>query len=867
VSGLGFQVSVTVEDTLNENWRGLYDILVTARGQDFGAADAFGTVDPNFVATGGRYGISVDDWDLIREIDGVEVAAPIGMVGALRRTALAPSLQISSDPVTGISALRTNTFVALITSTVALTDVDEEQTVSKGTGRVWLQTQSGTDANGLPADHRSSGGGAPQGFSPLQTGHDLFVVPLGVLPAFSSNVVAVDPVAETMLLGEQAGAFLAPLVEAPITREPTSEWQHLMDCDAFSVQCAQIGGVEGGFIDAQSVVPMIVNRTQSRELTLRVSIALASESFPELENVDENYDEVMSWLESLPEASFEPWDSFETRIDGVLVPFSSADLSILLPGSVLPEGEGSQAFFSTAVQLQPRLLERPDFVAASESHGSTVELQVQPREVVGPSGLGQWETYEAGYGMDSSVGLVRAFHATSNSDGASGVLPAPIGTFSLSDISEPDVSEVSYVPTGVSGSASTWSVDADDTPIEVLPNLSGLDFITPAPGAFTDLAGGATLRGSTPIDAVRVRVAGVSAYTPEAQARIAEVAGQIALLGLDVRIVAGSSLQQVSLYVPEYFQEADGSWSDLGWVTQEWTTLGAAATVELALSGTTLVLAAAALAAGGFGLGATALINGRRLRPVVAGLGKIGWRSGYIRRRLALELLPPYVLLAAVSVMCWRLGPPNLSVLFLAAAGVAVAVFLAELVSGMRSARVAFPAGHDSGQGIASPAALAWALTRSRFSWAVLTAASSAVIAGLAALTAVALRDGIEQAGHTRLAELMLRTTQWMTVGIGVLGVGSAVVLLLLGYQAERASLANDTLVLTRVGFTRAVQIGIARRQQLFVALGCVVGAAITITAVSVVFGGWLACLVGGATLVLVIGARLIAGLFMGRNR
>ena len=76
-SAMQTTATVVLQQTLDENWRGTYDILVTQQGKDpvtEGLLRSEALVD----ATIGR--LSMADLELIRSLPGVEVAAPIAEV-------------------------------------------------------------------------------------------------------------------------------------------------------------------------------------------------------------------------------------------------------------------------------------------------------------------------------------------------------------------------------------------------------------------------------------------------------------------------------------------------------------------------------------------------------------------------------------------------------------------------------------------------------------------------------------------------------------------------------------------------------------------------------------------------------------------
>src|SRR5690554_6212484 len=73
-AGINITAADRLQALLDENWRGAYDILVTAEG-----SEVAGLLAPNSLS-GGSETITLDDLDEIRSVDGVEVAAPIGEV-------------------------------------------------------------------------------------------------------------------------------------------------------------------------------------------------------------------------------------------------------------------------------------------------------------------------------------------------------------------------------------------------------------------------------------------------------------------------------------------------------------------------------------------------------------------------------------------------------------------------------------------------------------------------------------------------------------------------------------------------------------------------------------------------------------------
>ncbi len=77
---LSENISLQTQGELERNWRYSYDILVRPKNSLTPTEKEHGLVRPNFLSS--IYGgITVDQWRTVREIDGVEVAAPIAVMG------------------------------------------------------------------------------------------------------------------------------------------------------------------------------------------------------------------------------------------------------------------------------------------------------------------------------------------------------------------------------------------------------------------------------------------------------------------------------------------------------------------------------------------------------------------------------------------------------------------------------------------------------------------------------------------------------------------------------------------------------------------------------------------------------------------
>ena len=103
-------------------------------------------------------------------------------------------------------------------------------------------------------------------------------------------------------------------------------------------------------------------------------------------------------------------------------------------------------------------------------------------------------------------------------------------------------------------------------------------FIPQPAGGLTTLEAAEIIKGKAPIDAIRIRVAGIKAYNEKAQKKIEKVASDLLEKGYEVDIVAGSSFKKTPLQV-----------EGVGTVIEPWTTLGVAQELKVSWNFITLI--------------------------------------------------------------------------------------------------------------------------------------------------------------------------------------------------------------------------------------------------------------------------------------
>lgn len=136
------------------------------------------------------------------------------------------------------------------------------------------------------------------------------------------------------------------------------------------------------------------------------------------------------------------------------------------------------------------------------------------------------------------------------------------GSFSIAE----NVDSLAASPLGIYGGELPYL--ADDPTVKLHPSAVPGSFITTPAHGLIGIEYAEKIKGDAPIDAIRVKVAGIHAYNKKAATLIRELADEWQAQGFTVDIVAGASLQNLTV-------EVEG----IGEVIQSFTTLGAADTV------------------------------------------------------------------------------------------------------------------------------------------------------------------------------------------------------------------------------------------------------------------------------------------------
>ena len=730
-SGVQSAAAIALRDTLNENWRGAYDILVTAP-TDEGTP---GLLAPNQLANGET--LTLHDLTKIRAVDDVEVAAPVGEVAVPGLASGAPRYTFplaSIDGDAGPQAYRLletywtddglgRRIVAVQGYTVVI-DPETREPDTAPDGATCDLDNIDVDPEKYPITYARCTTFSSSGLINVDHGNggwdytsDSDIVN-GVASASFSNsmfpvtrVTLVDPVAERALLGE-AGTFLDALIDvnpdADMGDAAITAWAegsgspYAEDFLAFKeIESLNEFGLESAaeleerrrmyadngrdFDDEQEVLelsyaPLLVTSGGMAPLELDVTVeSLGPAEF--------GGDDASGFPYNVPAeiSSGKVGDlvgSSTSDVSALLNPFIEDAQTVPWPGTPQQSSTGRSGFRSLYFNYVGEVA-ASDQPLAKNGTATLDALGFRGPFLDGSSENVQLFPTGSVAGLESAYSTVRMFPA-----GERPVSGVPVGSFDTDEILKLQ-SELSTVPLGAyEGIGSTL-----ENGTEIGPSVSGLGLVGPRTVAIASINSAAAWGQESPINAVRVRVSGLGDFSAAAQQRVVTVAGDIQNLGYSAIVVAGSSPAAVSVDVENYAfgvtnPAAEQRVGPLGTVVQRWSELGAASRADVALSTSSFLVLGIALGSTALLLGAVQFASVPRRRVQSAVLRELGWTGGGIRRWMAAEEVPGALIVLLVGAAAAVLS--GFSSIALAVAGGGVAALLVTsataVVAGSRTA-------------------------------------------------------------------------------------------------------------------------------------------------------------------------------------
>ncbi|HJQ01500.1 MAG TPA: FtsX-like permease family protein [Jatrophihabitans sp.] len=617
--------------TVRSNSRAAYDILVRPPGAQTALEQSSGLVQPNFLADS-QAGITLAQYQKIRALPGVQVAAPVAVVGYVLQTATIPI------DVTGyLSGAQPQ---ALRITAAARTDHGLTEAIDS-TGYVYAAAH--------PQCSVLAGGRVPGG--PFVTasratrqcvstaGHPRVVVMVPV--SYPFLLAAVDPSAEAQLAG----------VDSTI-----DSGRYLSQSDGI-VRLGQVGGPQN------LSVPVVLASRPYTDDSLQVTVTRLAGNGGQV--AGSRFDNAgLARLAALPGVALQTTEIPASQTLHTLIQQLPAQASAPRSdaGYVLTywtAGPTQSARDGTGA-LTPRTTTVPDSTWASDAEANGwAQLPIDASDT--------------------------AFRALTQHRHIGAVLDSPlidlyrVGTFDPNRI--PGFSALNYLPLGTYGAPQAQPGDATSNRLlggaNLLPNANIAGYLPDPPlmlttlsalpafqnvKAFTDV----TTAGA-PITAIRVRAADVTGVDSVSRERVRVLAQLIHdRTGLSVDITTGSSPSAVKIRL------AAGRYGRPALTLNEnWVHKGVALAILNAVDRKSVALFALVIAVCGLFVGNAASAATRARRTEYALLGALGWSRGRIAAAALYEL-------AAIGLVAGA-GGAVISVLAADATGLKVSALVTAL--------------------------------------------------------------------------------------------------------------------------------------------------------------------------------------------
>lgn len=758
---------------LDSSFRPLYDLLVRADGAGLGGDGQL--VEESFLGYPGPTALTLDDVAAIRSIPGVDVAAPVGVVGYLESTTAAPlvTIEVPVEPT-------------WYSGTVRLF-------ADNGAERVTTYEQSFSVAI-TPSNHQIRVQSRGLIGYAIDDSAEEIVLQLRPLASVRDPVVAVDPAAESDLL-RVASPGLVALEEAG-DAVSLGDWEGGVTGPKFQaaeefVHLSQMIARDQGSVAAleRPVIPLVVNDHRDQRLVLELSGAEVDSTVPESGD-------------TLPATPAEDLvDAGVNTIAVDFVPFTDPVLTLAWPGQ---DGSTAGRYRGPIDQsFTAGLLSAPDY-QLDPADPATVSIEP----------LGTFTDPSVGWAPEQQY---RAIHE-SDADGAGGSFVTsdpyarpfhllPLATFDIDEF-DVDASALNYVPIGTYDQPATEWVEAPDGTSRsqpMYPTLLPTGLVKPAPAALVDITNAVAIRGDRVVDAVRVRLDPEFSYSLEGIGRISDIATIISDLGFEVDIMAGSSPQQVSIDVPAFMSGG----GDLGRVTEPWARVGAAVEVDRSVTATTYTVAVLTFLGALLMAWAVHLAESARATQAAQLLTESGWTG----RQVTWWLLRPSVVASLVGLGAaaaivvtpwWTTGTIGVVTTMLV-----VGVWLGSAVVGVSLAlRRASSAARSETRAVRSLRRLRpWSLARVSVTRPLALTASQVLAASIAGLTlAPALLATWAQTttvGTTRLGNAVNDELRGRQIAMLLVTATAAICAYVTAAQRERRMRRTDDVVLHEIGWSR----------------------------------------------------------------
>lgn len=759
---------ITAEQSLNRYWRTTYDILVRPAGARSPIEEKYDLVEVNHLS-GLWGGITFEQYEAIKAIPGVEIVAPIAMIGYIPLLANVGDFELPPEP--GIYLIEETTYVDDGSSQFATPEVSRTYHFFDRNPRIM---PSNPELTSRVFDRL-----IVNDFGPTST--------IGGGLSFPVFLAGIDPAQEAALVGLDRA-----IVEGQYLRE-----------DESLTSPVSIGNADGTNVPLIGV-PGLINETTYINFAYHVEFKRVI-----LPAGVTTLDDILTrggagYLDTLPTRSLYAPKEVDSHA------IYRRILETIAPSSGLPEiTQGAWG----AMRIPSALIYEETNPPTNYS-GLTLTLQLP--EQSDKSGQSQYRKEESREFNVTAVWKMKGIFSIQNILRSTDVNRVPLETYF------PPTAILRYDKQG----------HLIDPPRALYPTLSPTGYLQPPPLFLTTLEAARALGGDNAISAIRVRVAldncppeqpETCPLTDADQRKIEAIAIEIQRqTGLDVDIMVGSSPTRVLVHVP-----------GIGYVEEQWIQKGVNLVYKQGIQTGNWLLLGALLLAGSlftFDVAWAEVLSRRRL---IALQKALGWRSRTVFIQIAGQvvtigaiatIIGILVALALIRLLAWQSLPLALLIgLPLVVIGVC---FAGSLLPSWSASRVP-PIAELQRSGVryarkvgmtSSVWSYAWNELQRRSVRSVLTGIASALSAGLLTLLLGVTLQQRGMLGGTLLGEFILVDVERFHYAIVLIGFGLAALSTFNGLLNSILERRREIGVLKAIGWRTA---SVAR---LFILQGLLLG-------------------------------------------
>ena len=597
-------LSATTQTTLvrgnriiSQNWRPTYDLAVLPKQAKVPTAQQI----PSDALSGYGTGITIQQYQQIKNLPGIEVAAPIAPVGYIQMPV--PSIYFSDHSYpTGYYQIDWT-----------LTAFNGQRNIVESHEQQFIYIISGSDPSSVTSQSPEDVFGAfPNQIRGVSSETDNRPAPLSPNGTGTFQLTGIDPTAENQLVHLNRSVTSG----RGLSERDTIHLDKRFTDNPYSVSNPR----KTISIDA---IPMLIHRQIPGQVTLRATFTLLYHGSLTASQIAANGG--ISYLQQRHDK--------QILFNGT-VPLVQNDPQRFSGRSLLWNGHTWQNYVPTS-SYGPLLYYTLDFSTASIPTGLAYI------RATAPDGSTAYTLVPKGtQGGEGTFRTLKSLHTIKSTDvlnsGSQVVIYnyEAVGEFTNNGMAAQINNPLNWLPENTySAPPVVARYDAQGRPVQAttfLPTTNPAGFLMQPPLALTTISAARELVGDACISAIRVRVTGVVASNQESWKRIQQVAQEIRQqTGLQVVVTLGSSPQPTLVYVPGISAGTLGAEQNIppvGWIEERWLHIGVGLVYLNQLGSTRLLLLGSVLAVclGYLVVAFSALVSSQRRDFAV--LSMLGWR-------------------------------------------------------------------------------------------------------------------------------------------------------------------------------------------------------------------------------------------------